>query len=41
MTGPVLAHRLALVRNSSDALEERRTILAGLRRILSSVPNPE
>jgi MoxR-like ATPase len=41
MTGPVLAHRLALVRNSSDALEERRTILAGLRRILASVPNPE
>ncbi len=41
MTGPVLAHRLALVRNSSDALEERRTILAGLRRILAAVPNPE
>jgi MoxR-like ATPase len=41
MTGPVLAHRLALVRNSSDALEERRAVLAGLRRILASVPNPE
>jgi len=41
MTGPVLAHRLGLVRTTSDALEERRTVLAGLRRILAAVPNPE
>ncbi len=40
MAGPVLAHRLALARQSSDALEERRTVTAALRRIVSSVPVP-
>ena len=37
---PVLAHRLALVRQSSDALEERRVITATLRRIAASLPVP-
>jgi MoxR-like ATPase len=39
--GPVLAHRLSLARQTSDALEERRTVLAALRRIVASVPVPE
>jgi MoxR-like ATPase len=39
--GPVLAHRLSLARQTSDALEERRTVLAALRRITAAVPVPE
>ena len=35
-----LAHRLALARQTSDALEERRAVAATLRRILSSVVAP-
>jgi MoxR-like ATPase len=41
MAGPVLSHRLGLARQTSDALEERRTVLAALKRIVASVPNPE
>lgn len=41
MAGAVLAHRLSLARQTSDALEERRTVLAGLRRIINAVPVPE
>ena len=41
MSVPVLAHRLGLARQTSDALEERRTILAALRRIVGAVPVPE
>jgi len=41
MAGAVLAHRLSLARQTSDALEERRTVLATLRRIISAVPVPE
>ena len=41
MAGPVLAHRLTLARQTSDALEERRTVLASLHRILAAVPSPE
>ncbi|MBL9216008.1 MAG: MoxR family ATPase [Opitutaceae bacterium] len=41
MAGPVLAHRLSLARQTSDALEERRTVLAALRRILQAIPSPE
>ena len=41
MAGPVLAHRLSLARQTSDALEERRTVLATLKRIVGSVPTPE
>jgi MoxR-like ATPase len=37
---PVLAHRLGLARQSSDALEERRTVSAVLKRILSAIPLP-
>jgi len=37
---PVLAHRLGLARQTSDALEERRTVAAVLRRIVSSLPAP-
>ena len=36
----VLAHRLALARQSGDALEERRSVGAHLKRILSSLPPP-
>jgi len=41
MAGPVLAHRLSLARQTSDALEERRTVLAALRRIINAIPVPE
>lgn len=37
---PVLAHRLALARQGADALEERTTIEAILRRLLSHLPEP-
>jgi MoxR-like ATPase len=37
---PVLAHRLGLVRQTSDALEERRAIGAILKRILTLIPSP-
>ena len=40
LVGPILAHRLALARQTSDALEERRTVLAILKRILSAIPVP-
>jgi MoxR-like ATPase len=36
----VLAHRLALARQSGDALEERRLVGVHLKRILSSLPPP-
>ena len=37
---PILAHRLALARQTSDALEERRAVAAVLKRIVASVPRP-
>jgi MoxR-like ATPase len=37
---PVLAHRLAPARQTSDALEERRAVAATLKRILASIPAP-
>lgn len=40
LAGPVLAHRLLPARQTSDALEERRTVAAALKRILGSVPAP-
>ena len=40
LVSPVLAHRLGLARQSSDALEERRTVSAVLKRILSAIPLP-
>lgn len=41
MVGPVLAHRLAFARQTSDALEERRAVLAALRRIVAAIATPE
>jgi len=40
LVGPILAHRLGLARQTSDALEERRTVIAALRRIVTSIPAP-
>jgi MoxR-like ATPase len=40
LAGPVFAHRLALTRQTSDALEERRAVTAALKRILASIPAP-
>lgn len=37
---PVLAHRLSLVRQTSDALEERRTVGVVLKRIMAAIPSP-
>jgi MoxR-like ATPase len=37
---PVLGHRLSLVRQTSDALEERSAIAAVLRKITASIPAP-
>src|SRR5207244_540602 len=37
---PILAHRLSLSRQSSDALEERRAVITVLRRILATLPLP-
>ena len=37
---PIFAHRLALARQTSDALEERRAVSAALKRIVSSIPTP-
>jgi MoxR-like ATPase len=41
MAGAVLAHRLSLARQTSDALEERRAVLAALRRIIGAIAVPE
>jgi MoxR-like ATPase len=40
LVAPVLAHRLGLVRQTSDALEERRAVGAILKRILTLIPSP-
>jgi MoxR-like ATPase len=41
LVAPVLAHRLALARQTSDALEERRAVTAALKRIVGSLPAPK
>jgi MoxR-like ATPase len=41
LVAPVFAHRLALARQTSDALEERRAVTAALKRILASIPAPQ
>jgi MoxR-like ATPase len=41
VAAPVLAHRLSLARQTSDALEERRTVQAALKRIVGSIAVPE
>ena len=40
LVAPIFAHRLALARQTSDALEERRAVAAALRRIVASIPGP-
>src|SRR5262245_16981129 len=40
LVAPIFAHRLALARQTSDALEERRAVSAVLKRIVGSVPLP-
>jgi len=40
LVAPVFAHRLALARQTSDALEERRAVTAALKRIVAAVPSP-
>ena len=40
LVGPVFTHRLALARQTSDALEERRAVTAALKRIVGSIPTP-
>jgi MoxR-like ATPase len=37
---PVFAHRLSLLRQSSDPMEERRAVTAVLRRIVGNLPTP-
>src|SRR5687768_10538493 len=41
LVSPIFAHRLALARQTSDALEERRAVSAVLKRIVASVPSPQ
>jgi MoxR-like ATPase len=41
LVAPVFTHRLALARQTSDALEERRAVTAVLKRIVASVPVPQ
>jgi MoxR-like ATPase len=40
LVGAIFAHRLALARQTSDALEERRTVTAVLKRIVASIALP-
>jgi MoxR-like ATPase len=40
LAAPVFAHRLALARQTSDALEERRAVSAAMKRIVASIPAP-
>ncbi len=40
MVAPVLTHRLGLLRQSSDPLEERRALTASLRHIVGHLPAP-
>jgi MoxR-like ATPase len=40
LVAPIFSHRLALARQTSDALEERRAVTAVLKRILASIPVP-
>ncbi len=40
MVLPVLGHRLDLVRQASDPLEERTAVAAALRRIIAAIPVP-
>jgi len=41
LVGPIFAHRLAMARQTSDALEERRAVSAVLKRIVAAIPVPQ
>jgi MoxR-like ATPase len=41
LVAPIFAHRLALARQTSDALEERRAVTAVLKRIVGAIPLPQ
>lgn len=41
MMAPVLSHRLSLARQTPDCMEERRTVVAALRRISTAVAVPD
>lgn len=41
LVAAVFAHRLAMARQTSDALEERRAVAAALKRIVGSIPLPQ
>jgi MoxR-like ATPase len=41
LVAPIFAHRLALARQTSDALEERRVVIAVLKRIVGAIPLPQ
>jgi MoxR-like ATPase len=41
LVAPVFTHRLALARQTSDALEERRAVAAALKRIVAALPPPK
>jgi len=40
LVAPVFTHRLALARQTSDALEERQAVTSALKRIVSAIPLP-
>jgi len=40
LVAPVLVHRLGMVRSCANALEERRTVTATLKRMAASIPAP-
>ncbi len=40
LVAPIFTHRLALARQTSDALEERRAVAAALKRIVAAIPVP-
>src|ERR1044071_5382087 len=40
LVAPIFSHRLALARQTSDALEERRAVAAVLKKIIASIPMP-
>jgi len=40
LVGPIFVHRIALARQTSDALEERRAVTAALKRIVAAIPLP-
>jgi MoxR-like ATPase len=41
LVAPIFGHRLAMARQTSDALEERRAVSAVLKRIVAAIPIPQ